>query len=172
MLGKTDKNPQLSIGEIPLVHYINKEHELCHLVGKINWEDVEKEFAVYYSTKGAPSIPIRIMVGLTLLKKIYNHSDRSALGHWLENPYWQHFCGVIYFQHKAPFYFGEFGNFRHRIGSEGEKKILKLGMDIFGQSFLRSHGLRDRRHRTGEPKNGISKMIFTFGNFLIRISSR
>jgi len=171
MLGKSDKNPQLNIGEIPLVHYINLEHELCRLAEKINWESVEKEFSAFYSTRGAPSIPIRIMVGLSLLKKIYHHSDKSALGHWLENPYWQHFCGEVYFQHKTPFYFGEFGNFRHRIGPEGENKIMKLGMDIFGQAFLRSHNTHDRKHRNGGPKNRLLKTIFTFGNFLIRISS-
>lgn len=171
MLGKTDKNPQLNIGEIPLVHYINKEHELCQLAGKINWDSVENEFSVYYSTKGAPSIPIRTIVGLSLLKRIYKYSDRSALAHWLENPYWQHFCGEVYFQHKVPFYFGEFGNFRNRIGNEGEGRILKLGTDVFGPRFLKSHGPYERKYSSSDHKNPISKMLSAFGNFLLRISS-
>jgi transposase, IS5 family len=171
MLGKTDKNPQLNIDEIPLVHFIDREHELISLSKKINWENVEKEFACFYSLKGAPSIPMRIMVGLILLKQVYCCSDKSAIDHWLENPYWQHFCGEIYFQHKAPLHFSDFSHFRHRIGSEGEKRVMQLGIDVFGQAFAKSNARNDKKHKAGEPKNRVSRIINTFGNYLIRLSS-
>ena len=169
MLGKTDKNPQLNIGEIPLLHYIDQRHELCRLAGKIDWGSVEREFSAFYSVKGAPSIPVRTIVGLSLLKRMYRCSDRSALVHWLENPYWQHFCGEVYFKHEAPFYFSEFGKFKHRIGPDGQNLIARLGTDVFGQEFLKEYGPRDRKHR--EPKNPVSRMVYQFGNFLVRLST-
>jgi transposase, IS5 family len=134
MLGKTEKNPQLNLTEVPLVHFISSDHELCILAKKINWNEVEKDFAVYYSTKGAPSIPIRTMVGLTILKQIFHYGDKTAIEHWLENPYWQHFCGEVYFQNKAPFYYSDFGHFKKRIGKVGEEKIIKLTASLFGKA--------------------------------------
>ena len=67
------------------------------------------------------------MIGLILLKQVYRYSDKNALVHWVENPYWQHFCGQVYFQHKAPFYFSDFSHFRKRIGNEGDKKLRGWG---------------------------------------------
>jgi IS5 family transposase len=171
MLGKTDKNPQLHIGEIPLVQFINKEHELCRLTEKIDWENVEKEFARFYSNKGAPSIPMRKMIGLILLKKAYGLSDKNSVVQWIENPYWQQFCGETCFQHKAPLYYHDFSHFRQRIGPEGEKMIEKLGHDVFGPVFDKGNLRWGRKHKINEPKNPIFRIIHTFGNYLIRVSS-
>jgi len=172
MLGKTDKNPQLSFTETPLIHIINPGHELCTLVKNVNWEQVEKGLAVFYSDKGAPSIPVRIMVGLIILKQVYHHSDKSALAHWLENPYWQHFCGEVYFQHKAPFYFGDFSHFRKRIGKDGEKIITKLGNELFGRAYLQGVAGSGKKTRAGKPVGLLSGFANALGNYLIRVSSR
>lgn len=75
MVGKQDKTPQLSIFDAPLERFINLEHELCILSGRIDWDSVEKEFSVYFSEIGRPSVPIRRMIGLLLLKHIYNLSS-------------------------------------------------------------------------------------------------
>jgi IS5 family transposase len=166
MLGKTEPNPQLNIGDIPLIHFINPEHELCRLLKRINWVNVEKEFAGFYSHKGAPSIPMRIIIGLIMLKKVYCYNDKRSIEHWIENPYWQHFCGEVYFQHKAPLYYSDFNHFRQRIGTEGEKMISKLGIEVFGPVFTRG----DHKRKGSEPKNRILRMINLLGNYLIRIS--
>jgi len=169
MQGKTDKNPQLNIGEVPLVHFINLESELCRLSKKINWESVEKEFAVFYSSKGAPSIPVRIMVGITLLKKVYGYSNKRSIENWIENPYWQHFCGEIYFQSKPPLHHSDFSHFRHRVGQKGEDIILKLGEEVFGEAFAR--GSRwENRHGMEVPKNKLTGFIHSLGSYLVRIS--
>jgi IS5 family transposase len=165
MLGKTDKNPQLNLAEVPLIHFIDPGHELCKRVRGTDWNAVEKDFAGYYSPKGAPSIPIRTMVGLILLKQAYRYSDKSALAHWMENPYWQYFCGEVYYQHKSPFYFSDFSHFRKRIGKEGEKKILTLGSEIFGPGFAKGFGRKDRPVM---QKGRISGMLNMFGNYLVK----
>ena len=33
------------------------------------------------------------MVGLTILKAMFGDSDERLIERWVENPYWQYFCG-------------------------------------------------------------------------------
>ena len=105
-----------------LVSFINQEHELCLLAKKIDWVSLEKEFAPLYGIVGRPSIPIRTIVGLLLLKQMYNLGDETVVERYLENPYWQHFCGEVYFQYRLPFDPSDFVHFRHRIGKDGMEK--------------------------------------------------
>ena len=132
MIGKTDKTPQLNIFKIPLKEFINLKHELCILSKKINWKKVEEDFSEYYCIdNGRPSIPIQKIVGVILLKRVYNQSDESVVERWMENPYWQYFCGETYFQHKQPFDPTELIKFRQRIGESGAEKILSLTIHLF-----------------------------------------
>jgi len=137
MVGKTDKTPQLNVFKIPLDLYIDQNHELCLLSKKIDWDQVEKDFSEYYcADNGRPSIPIRKIVGLILLKRTYNLSDESVVERWKENPYWQYFCGEIYFQHREPFDPTELIKFRHRIGESGAEKILELTILLFDKKEI------------------------------------
>jgi IS5 family transposase len=169
MLGKSDKNPQLNLTQVPMVHFIDPGHELCRLAKKINWDDVEKDFSRYYSTKGAPSIPVRVMVGLILLKQVYRYSDKNALVQWLENPYWQHFCGQVYFQHKPPFYFSDFSHFRKRIGNDGDKRIAELGNEVFGNAMQK--GRKSSGKHSLDQGNVFARSLNRLGNFLIKVTS-
>ena len=137
MVGKTDKAPQLNVFKIPLDLYIDPNHELCILSKKIDWNQVEEDFSEYYcADNGRPSIPIRKIVGVILLKRTYNLSDESAVERWKENPYWQYFCGEIYFQHREPFDPTELIKFRQRIGESGAEKILKLTILLFDKKEI------------------------------------
>lgn len=131
MKGKIPKNPQLNVFRIPLVNIINMEHEIVILSRKIDWEKVEKEFSVYYPGLGRPAVPIRKMVGSMLLKQMYNLGDETFVARWIENPYWQYFCGETYFQYEGPYDPSDFVHFRKRIGEEGAQKILKLSINLF-----------------------------------------
>lgn len=44
---------------------------------------------------------------------------------WVENPYWQHFCGAIYFEHQLPIDPSSMTRFRRRIGESGCELILQ-----------------------------------------------
>lgn len=132
MVGKIDKTPQLNIFKVPLVRFIRETHELCLLAKKIDWDLVEKDFMEYYCLdNGRPSIPIRKVVGVILLRRMFNLSDESVVDNWRENPYWQYFCGEVNFQHEAPFDPTELIKFRQRIGESGAEKLLKLSIDLF-----------------------------------------
>jgi transposase, IS5 family len=51
---------------------------------------------------GQPPKATRLMVELLYLKHTYSLSDEALLERWVENPYWQAFCGMEYFQHEPP----------------------------------------------------------------------
>jgi len=73
---------------------LDSRHPLFRLAKAIDWEYFEKEFGKFYVEKvGRPGKPIRILVGLHYLKNAYDESDESCVERFLENPYWQYFCG-------------------------------------------------------------------------------
>lgn len=82
---------------------LDPNHELFGLAERIPWDDLTKEFGrLYVPDLGRPGIPIRLMAGLHLLKHTYGLSDEGVVKGWVENPYWQHFCGEVMFQHHFP----------------------------------------------------------------------
>ena len=66
------------------------------------------------------------MVGLQLLKHTCNVSDEEVVATWVENPYWQYFCGEQYFRHDLPIDPSLMTGFRKRIGQAGCECILSL----------------------------------------------
>ena len=137
MLGKTDKTPQFSMYQVPLIQFLNMEHELCQLSERIDWDGLERDLSEYYCLdNGRPSIPIRKIVGVILLKRMFNESDESVVDRWKENPYWQHFCGEVNFQHHWPFDPTELIKFRNRMGESGMERILKVSIDLFDRKEI------------------------------------
>ena len=96
------------------------------LADQIDWDWIENELKDYYAKAGRPSVPVRTMVSLLLLKQLYDQSDESVLERWIENPYWQYFSGETFFQHKPPFDPTDFVYFRKRVGEQGMEKVLSL----------------------------------------------
>lgn len=136
-----------------LLSFINPEHELCQLARKIDWDQLEKDLAPYYSEIGRPAVPVRTMVGLLLLKQIYNKADETVVAQWLENPYWQHFCGEVYFQYRYPFDPSDFVHFRKRVGEEGMKRIFKESVHLFSKEELKQEVKEVRIDTTVQEKN-------------------
>lgn len=123
MLGKNpEKKPELF--RPMLVDFIDHEHELVLLSEKIDWNYFEKEFSPLYSKVCNPSHPIRFMVGCLLLKHLYNLGDETLEKAWIMNPYMQHFCGRVFFEHEFPCDPSNFVHFRKRIGEKGIEKIF------------------------------------------------
>ena len=74
---------------------------------------------------GRPGVPIRLLVGLHYLKHAFIESDESVVARFVENPYWQHFCGFEFFQHRLPLDPTTLVKWRKRIGSKGMEKLLQ-----------------------------------------------
>lgn len=120
--------------ETPLVNFIDLNHELVLLSRKIEWKELDEYFTKFFSEIGRPSVPVRKIVGLLILKHVYNASDENVVSRWTENPYWQFFCGEVNFQKKPPFDPSEFVHFRKRIGKEGSEKILQVSIRLHGDT--------------------------------------
>jgi IS5 family transposase len=123
--------------QVPLIQFLNMEHELCQLSERIDWDGLERDLSEYYCLdNGRPSIPIRKIVGVILLKRMFNESDESVVDRWKENPYWQYFCGEVNFQHYWPFDPTELIKFRNRMGESGMERILKASIDLFDRKEI------------------------------------
>ena len=134
MIGKIEKNPQLEMFKVPLKQFIRENHELVLLARKIDWEQLESDLSENYcGENGRPCIPIRTIAGIVLLKRMFNESDESVLDRWVENPYWQYFCGEVYFRHEPPFDRTELIKFRNRIGEKGSERLLKMSVQLFSR---------------------------------------
>src|SRR5690606_26212279 len=57
---------------------------------------------LYCLDNGRPAKPIRLMVGLLILKHIRNISDESIVEQWSENLCYQYFCGQQEFMATVP----------------------------------------------------------------------
>src|SRR3546814_58523 len=83
---------------------IDMGHPLVRLAGKIDWAFLESRFGEVHEDKpGRPPLATRLMAGLAILKHMHDLSDESLCDRWVENPYFQYFCGEEFFQHKPPF---------------------------------------------------------------------
>jgi len=68
---------------------LDSKDPLIALADKIDWDIFEESFSKYYSNEGRPAKPIRLMVGLLLLKQIENLSDENIVLQWKRNPYYR-----------------------------------------------------------------------------------
>ena len=104
------------------------------LANKIPWQRIEDELSKYYCQEnGRPSLSIRRMTGLLLIKQIENISDERLVDMWRENVYWQYFCGQMEFQQSAPCVASELSMFRKRIGNEGVDFLFQISVGLHGK---------------------------------------
>ncbi len=108
-----------------LVEMIDMRHELVKLADLIDWEVFEREWAGFFpSQTGRPATPTRVVAGLLYLQHAFRLSDEAVVARWVENPYWQHFCGETFFLHRLPIDPSSMTRWRNRIGEEGVEWLL------------------------------------------------
>jgi len=123
-----------------LIDSLNPSHPLYILANEIQWTIFEEEFSkLYCSNNGRPAKPIRLMVGLLILKHIRNISDESVVEQWSENAYYQYFCGMDSFCSSAPCASSELVHFRKRIGESGVELIFKESIRVNGDDSNDPH---------------------------------
>ena len=134
MIGKGPDQKQRDMFCPLLSDFIDMGHELVLLAKKIDWAYFEKEFGQYYSNVGQPSMPVRLMVGSLMLKRIYDLGDETLCEAWIRDPYMQYFCGEAHFKHRFPCNPSDFVHFRKRIGKKGVEKIFAHSVRLHGKS--------------------------------------
>ncbi|MDO9006376.1 MAG: IS5 family transposase [Aquabacterium sp.] len=111
--------------KVELETIINPDHELARLAGQIDWTFFERELGEHFCEhNGAPAKPVRLMVGLHFIKHTFNLSDEQTVLRWVENPYWQHFCGEKFFEHTLPIDSSSMTRWRKLIGEKGAEGLL------------------------------------------------
>lgn len=109
-----------------LTSILNLRHELCRMAELIDWPKFDTEFGQFFpSTTGCPAIATRLIVGLFYLKHAFKLSDEELVARWVENPYWQYFCGEQYLQHEFPVHPSSLSKWRRRLEESGCELMLE-----------------------------------------------
>ena len=132
LLLNTSKTNQQNLFYSQLSDMLDMNDPLIALANAIDWEIFENEFAGFYSKDGCPAKPIRLMVGLLILKQLENLSDESIVIQWKRNPYYQYFCGYNEMQVCEPCHSTQLVKFRQRIGTKGMELIFKVSVQLHG----------------------------------------
>jgi transposase, IS5 family len=110
-------------------------HPLVRLAGRIDWGFLDRRFSrVCTAGDGRPPRPTRLVAGLLLLKHMHNLSDEALCARWLENPYYQFFCGELSFCHRLPFDRSSLTHWRQRLGEEQLAALLQESLSVAHQS--------------------------------------
>ena len=110
---------------------INMNHELVNLAKTISWTAIEAKCGeVYADGPGMPPLPTRLMAGLAILKHTFDLSDEELCARWVENPYFQYFCGEEFFVHDLPFDRSSLTRWRQRMGEERTAALLQESLSV------------------------------------------
>jgi IS5 family transposase len=138
--------------ELRFADRLNPDHELLRAAALIDWDSLQEALSKYYSPLGRSGKPIRLMVGLHILKHRFNCSDERAVEELHENAYWQCFCGFETFQTGVLLEPTSLVKFRNRLGSEGMKQIETVLLRTWGQMGL-VKTKKIAADTTAQPKN-------------------
>jgi len=125
---------QKSLFSGTFMEMLDTDDPLIVLANNYPWSKLEDYLGQFYSGIGRPPKPIRLMVGLLLLKQMENLSDENLTLQYKRNPYYQYFCGSSDYEPKEPCHPTELVKFRNRIGKEGFEYIFKLSVEMHGES--------------------------------------
>ena len=122
----TSSADQFQLFQAHFDQLLNPDHPLIVLANRIDWQRFDVALAgCYCPDNGAPAKAVRLLVGLHYLKHAFNESDASVLERWVENPYWQYFCGFTHMQHEAPLHSTSLTTWRGRVGVEKLAELLQ-----------------------------------------------
>ena len=125
MRPKKPEAPNEDLFRSSLEAILSPQHELLLLGKKIDWDRFDDAFGTHFDEhRGRAGLPTRLMAGLHLLKHMKGLSDEELCAVWVENPYFQAFCGETHFQHQAPFDRSSMTRWRQRIGAKDMELLV------------------------------------------------
>jgi LacI family transcriptional regulator len=113
-----------------LEEIIDSRHSLAKLNTAIDWRLLEGRLGTTPGTslpQGRPS-QARLIVGLAILRQLYELTDDALFDRWIENPYFQLLCGEQHFQHSFGFDRSVLIAALHRIGSDKLRTLMRAGL--------------------------------------------
>jgi IS5 family transposase len=128
---KPNPTPQSDMFRESLAAILDPRHELLRLSARIDWDRLDALYgATFVEHVGRPGLPTRLMVGLHLLKHIKGLSDEAVCAAWVENPYFQAFCGETHFQHRLPADRSSMTHWRKRMDGDRLEALLAETISI------------------------------------------
>ncbi len=152
---------------------LDSRDPLVALADTMPWDFFNKELERYYSDKGRPANPIRLMVGLLMLKQLKDLSDEELILQVKHNPYYQYFCGFETFQTTTPCHPTDLVYFRQRIGKKGVEKIFEMSVRLHGKDAEEKRVIIDttvQEKNITYPTDG--KLAIKMISFLQRLAKR
>ncbi len=122
---KPEHDPSGDFFKQELKPMLDGRNALYAVAETLDWDYLHRELSQHFADTGNPAKSVRLVAGLFYLKALYNLSDEAVVYNWVENPYWQYFCGEQYFQHKFPLNPSVLSKWRKRIGDKGMKHLLR-----------------------------------------------
>jgi IS5 family transposase len=130
-MAKPRDNRQKDLLRPALEAIIDHSHPLVRLACEIDWGFLDGRFAsVCTPGVGQPPLPTRLVAGLFILKHMHDLSDEVLCARWLENPYYQFFCGELSFCHRLPFERSSLTHWRQRLGEEQLVALLQESLSV------------------------------------------
>src|SRR5260370_9420507 len=97
----------------------------------MDWRFREEKFGAVFSDEGGqPWLPSRLMAGLAILKHTYVLCGEALCDRWVENPYFQYFCGEEFFQHALVFDRSSLTRWRQRMGEDKLQALLQESLAV------------------------------------------
>ena len=110
---------------------LDMRHAKVVLAEAIDWQFLSEKLGdVYNDGPGQPPLPTRLMAGLHILKYADDLSDEDVCAHWVENPYYQYFCGEEFFCHRLPLDRSSMTRWRQRMGEERLSALLQESLAV------------------------------------------
>ena len=130
-MGRPRDERQKDLLRPALDQIIDLGHPLAQLAGKMDWGFLDGRFSsVCQPGPGQPGLPTRLVAGLFILKHMHNLSDEALCARWIENPYYQYFCGELSFCHKLPFDRSSMTRWRQRLGEEQLVALIQESLSV------------------------------------------
>lgn len=130
-MGRPRDERQKDLLQPALDQIIDLKHPLVLLAGEIDWEFLDGRFrTVCLPGPGQPGLATRLVAGLFILKHMHNLSDEVLCARWLENPYYQYFCGELSFCHKLPFDRSSLTRWRQRLGEDQLAALIQESLSV------------------------------------------
>jgi IS5 family transposase len=124
------KDRQRDLFRVELSRIVDSRHGLIRLAKAVEWDRLEELFgSTYCSAAGRPAVNTRLMLALHYLKAAFSLSDEDVVRGWVENPYWQSFSGMKFFEHEAPIDPSSMTRWRKRMGEAGAGDLLRKAIE-------------------------------------------
>jgi transposase, IS5 family len=131
MMARPRDDRQKDLLRPALDQIIDMGHPLVRLAAQIDWGFLAGRFgSVCQPGPGQPGLPTRLVAGLFILKHMHNLSDEVLCARWVENPYYQYFCGEQSFCHKLPFDRSSLTRWRQRLGEEQLVALIQESLSV------------------------------------------